>query len=670
MGAKVLETIERSTLVPAEILGKAVADLQAKDPAALNDDQKVAAHLIEAKLITAWQADNLLKGRHKGFFLGNYKLLRHLGSGGMSSVYLAEHKHMRQMRAIKVLPQHRVNDSSYLGRFYREARAAAALDHPNIVRAYDVDNDGDNHYLVMEYVEGTDLQKMVATQGPLSYETAAEYVRQSAEGLSHAHQVGLIHRDIKPANLLVDSRGVVKILDMGLARFSDDEKQASLTQLHDENVLGTADYLAPEQARNSHTVDTRADLYSLGCTLYFALTGHPPFPEGTMAQRLLMHQQTEPAPITNDRPDCPRDLVLICKRMMEKKADERYQTADEVANALERWLSDRGALQGAGAAGARAGGGNRGQNRPDGGRGGDSGRNEPPRLRKAKALEPASPDTLANMGQPTLKGKPAPASSDPNLGDGRNRNVTGESSIKLGKKLPTAKSAPPAAAPPGIRDSGQIQLREGDSNVLGGRGSKKSGSNKGPAAHGKGKSSPRENSGPLIVTAETRKEAEKDPAAAPAPLKPMRRKTSLTTIYILGAVVAIISIALGIGIVMVVMRPKKAPTPPPKQTAPADAADPSAPAADAVQFTLPKAAPAGGAASSLPATGPTTSPAAAKPAGATAPATSPAAAPAAAATPAPATPAPTEMFGLPVRSPPPKSAAPATKKPAAKPSSK
>lgn len=134
------------------------------------------------------------------------------------------------------------------------------------VRAYDVDNDGDNHFLVMEFVEGQDLQKIVDSGGVLPYETAAEYIRQSAAGLSHGHGVGLVHRDIKPANLLVDPKGTVKVLDMGLVRFNDDEKQASLTQMHEENVLGTADYSAPEQARDSHTVDARADIYSLGCT--------------------------------------------------------------------------------------------------------------------------------------------------------------------------------------------------------------------------------------------------------------------------------------------------------------------------------------------------------------------------------------------------------------------
>lgn len=584
MAAKILETIEKSNLVAPEALSKALDELKAQaGEAALEDDNQIVAKLVDAKLITSWQADNLMKGRHKGFFLGNYKLHRHLGSGGMSSVYLAEHKHMRQLRAIKVLPQHRVNDSSYLGRFYREARAAAALDHNNIVRAYDVDNDGDNHYLVMEYVEGNDLQKIIATQGVLSYETAAEYIRQAADGLTHAHHVGLIHRDIKPANLLVDNKGVVKILDMGLARFADDEKQASLTQLHDENVLGTADYLAPEQAINSHTVDSRADLYSLGCTLYFALTGHPPFPEGTMAQRLLMHQQKEPAPLTNDRPDAPRDLVMICKRMMEKRLEERYQTAEEISSALSRWLADRGALSG-GAVGTAARGAGGGGHRPGGGRPDQPGRGEQgPRLMKAKPLDdsssrvPAVTDTIAGAaGQPTVKGAKGKAGSDPSLADPRGKSLTGESSIKLGgKKLPIAKTSSPAA-PGNIRDSGGFSINIGkgnDSDVL--RGGNR------PSA----------------------KDSHKDSAPYEAAKlnKPLRKKSSKSQIYIMGGAVAVISIILGIAIYFVAFGNKssKQPAAGPKQAVTADPM--TAPAANTAVFSLPPSSAATGTAVAAPA---------------------------------------------------------------------
>ncbi|MCA9071525.1 MAG: protein kinase, partial [Planctomycetaceae bacterium] len=265
-----------------------------------------------------------------------------LGKGGMSSVYLAEHVLMRRQCAIKVLPTKRVNDTSYLGRFHREAQAVASLDHPNIIKAYDVDKemekDTEIHFLVMEFVDGRSLQEMVQQDGPLDFQSAAEFIRQSAAGLAHAHHAGMVHRDIKPGNLLIDRNGVVKLLDMGLARFFNDSDEESLTVAHDEKVLGTADYLAPEQALDSHSVDARADIYSLGCTLYFLLTGHPPFTEGTLAQRLMSHQTKQPPPVTDDRPDVPRDLLAILDKMMAKKRDERYQTADEVSDDLADWL--------------------------------------------------------------------------------------------------------------------------------------------------------------------------------------------------------------------------------------------------------------------------------------------------------------------------------------------
>ena len=307
----------------------------------ISDTEMVARRLVEANLITRWQADRMLEGRYKGFFLGKYKLLDHLGTGGMSRVYLGEHVLMQRRVAIKVLPKDRVEDSSYLARFHREAQAAAALDHRNIVRAYDIDNVGDLHYIVMEYVEGRDLQQIVKEEGPMDFVAAAEYIRQAAEGLEHAHRSGLIHRDVKPGNLLVDQKNVVKILDLGLARFVDEQK-ASLTVAFDENVLGTADYLAPEQALDSHSVNARADIYGLGCSLYYLLTGHPPFVGGTLAQRLMMHQKQQPPSILVDRPDAPAELVEICMKMIAKKPADRYQTAAEVARELAAWLVGQG----------------------------------------------------------------------------------------------------------------------------------------------------------------------------------------------------------------------------------------------------------------------------------------------------------------------------------------
>jgi serine/threonine protein kinase len=339
---KFLEMLQRSGLVESSQLSAALRDITSHDGGQLPEvPERIADRLVDANLITRWQVDMLLKGKHKGFFLGKYKLLRQIGRGGMSNVYLAEHVMMKRQVAIKILPPNKTEDSSYLDRFKLEAQAAAKLDHPNIVRAYDTDFDGNTYYLVMEYVEGRDLQTTVQDDGPLDYETAADYVAQAANGLQHAHDAGLIHRDIKPANCLVDRKNTVKILDMGLAKFLQDD-QPSLTIAHDENVLGTADYLAPEQALNSHTVDRRADIYSLGCTLYYLLTGHPPFPQGTLPQRLMMHQTKTPASIYQDRADAPPELVDICMHMMVKAPEDRIQSAILVAQELTDWLAARG----------------------------------------------------------------------------------------------------------------------------------------------------------------------------------------------------------------------------------------------------------------------------------------------------------------------------------------
>jgi serine/threonine protein kinase len=339
---KFLELFRRTGLVEdpqlAETLGEITEQCDGSLPAT---SEELADRIVAAGLLSRWQADNLLQGKHKGFFLGRYKLLGHLGRGGMSNVYLAEHVMMKRRVAIKVLPQNKVEDSSYLARFKLETQAAAKLDHPNIVRAFDTDHEGNTYYLVMEYVDGVDLQAMVQKKGPLDFDTAADYIAQVAQGLQHAHDSGLVHRDIKPANCLVNRKETAKLLDMGLAKFSADDAP-SLTLAHDENVLGTADYLSPEQALNSHTVDLRADIYSLGCTLYFLLTGHPPFPEGTLPQRLMMHQTKSPTSIYKERPDAPRELVDICSRMMVKSPDGRFQSASEVSDELTAYLALRG----------------------------------------------------------------------------------------------------------------------------------------------------------------------------------------------------------------------------------------------------------------------------------------------------------------------------------------
>ena len=336
-----LAGVAQSGLIDGVRLDEVVRDMQ-RHGVDVDDSQILADELIRRNIITPWQSEKLLQGKYKGFVLGRYKLLALLGKGEMSAVYLAEHLMMRRRCAIKVLPANKVKDTSYLGRFQREAQAVAALDCPNIVRAYDVDVEVDNgidiHYLVMEYFEGKDLEKLRAERGELDVVTATDYVRQAAEGLAHAHKAGMVHRDIKPENLLVDAHGVVKILDLGLARLDNGQNIESLTIKHNEKVLGTADYLAPEQAIDSHKVDARADIYSLGCSFYFLLTGHPPFTDGTLVQRLLAHQTRVPPAVQKERPDVPPEVVAVIEKAMAKKADERFQTARDLADALSAWL--------------------------------------------------------------------------------------------------------------------------------------------------------------------------------------------------------------------------------------------------------------------------------------------------------------------------------------------
>ena len=334
-----IDVVKKSKLVDEDALKKTLRRVQKAAGGKLPDEALVIAErCLVDNLLTAWQIEKLLTGKYKGFFLGKFKLLGHIGSGGMSSVYLAEHTRMNDLRAIKVLPKKRVDDSSYLARFQLEAKAIASLNHDNIVRAYDIDNEGDLHYIVMEYVAGDDLQQIVKRSGPMAFEKAADFTAQAARGLQHAHHRGMIHRDVKPANLLVNKEGQVKLLDMGLALLESEEDH-SLTVANNENVLGTADYLAPEQALNSHQVDHRVDIYGLGCTLYFLLTGRPPFNDGTLAQRIIKHQTEMPDDIRTSRADCPGELEGICIKMIQKDPKYRYKDAAAVAEVLEGWLA-------------------------------------------------------------------------------------------------------------------------------------------------------------------------------------------------------------------------------------------------------------------------------------------------------------------------------------------
>jgi serine/threonine protein kinase len=333
-----LDLVLKSAVVEDRRLGAYLEKLRTQGgwPA---DPRQAAALLVRDGLLTNFQAEQILQGKWKRFTIGKYKVLERLGQGGMGSVYLCEHKLMRRRVAVKVLPTAKANDPSSLERFYREARAVAALDHPNIVRAYDIDQDEKLHFLVMEHVDGASLQEIIKKNGPMDVLRACHYIRQAALGLQHAHDAaGLVHRDIKPGNILVDRNGIVKILDMGLARFFYDEEDI-LTKKYDENVLGTADYLAPEQATDSHGVDIRADIYSLGATFYYCLTGRTPFQEGTVAQKLIWHQTRLPKPIRSFRPEVPEGVVAVIDKSMSKDVAARYQSPLEMAEALSEWTT-------------------------------------------------------------------------------------------------------------------------------------------------------------------------------------------------------------------------------------------------------------------------------------------------------------------------------------------
>jgi predicted Ser/Thr protein kinase len=296
--------------------------------------REAARQLVKDGLLTAFQAEQLLAGRYKGFFLlgGQYKVLRPLGRGGMGTVFLCEHRQLDRLVAVKVLPREQARDKVTLERFQREARAAAALDHPNIVRVHDVSPGPGPAFLVMEYAEGKDLQEVLDQRGPVPYRKAVGYALQAAAGLQHAHERGVVHRDIKPGNLLLDRHGVVKVLDMGLARFLD--KDDRLTQDFDTaGVLGTADYISPEQAIASSDVDGRTDIYSLGVTLYTLICGRTPF-GGSAAQKLIAHQVRKALPAHQVRSEVPEALSAVVSRMMAKELNRRYATAAEVIAAL------------------------------------------------------------------------------------------------------------------------------------------------------------------------------------------------------------------------------------------------------------------------------------------------------------------------------------------------
>jgi eukaryotic-like serine/threonine-protein kinase len=339
---ELLEIVAKSGLLKQQMIDRYFRNFSQASPT--TQIQGLLQHLIDNRAITAFHATHLFTGRYKGFFLGGkYKLLAHLGSGGMGEVYLAEQLLLDRLVAIKILKlTNNKNDSAgATQRFFREARAVAALQHPNIAQLFDVSSSGPNPYMVMEYVDGTNMHAVVSEHQPLSVTRAVNYTVQSSRGLEHAHQNGLVHRDVKPGNLIVDRQGIVKVLDLGMARYhSDSSKNGNLTAKYDDNnLIGTADFMSPEQTNNSSAVDERADVYSLGCTLYYLLTGRAPFEDGTIAQKLLWHQVKSPLSLDMFRQDIPQALSRVVDQMMAKDRDRRYQSMTEVRQVLTPWYT-------------------------------------------------------------------------------------------------------------------------------------------------------------------------------------------------------------------------------------------------------------------------------------------------------------------------------------------
>ncbi|MGA2035590.1 MAG: serine/threonine-protein kinase, partial [Thermoguttaceae bacterium] len=298
------------------------------------DAQELARQLVQSKYLTKFQAQEIYQGRAKSLILGNYTLLDKIGEGGMGQVFKAHHRRMERTVAIKMLPKAAMKDAAAVARFQREVRAAAKLRHSNIVAADDADEAGGIHFLVMEYVEGSDLSAVVKKHGPFPVAKAVNYILQAARGLEFAHGEGVIHRDIKPANLLVDKKGIVKILDMGLARIEAPGNAAAQADLTGTGaVMGTVDYMAPEQALSTKHADARADIYSLGCSLHYLLTGKAAYDGDTLMARLLAHRE---APIPSLGADVPEQVQAVFEKMVAKTVEDRYQTMSEVVAALEQ----------------------------------------------------------------------------------------------------------------------------------------------------------------------------------------------------------------------------------------------------------------------------------------------------------------------------------------------
>jgi serine/threonine protein kinase len=333
-----IEILERYRLLEAD----QIAELKGKLPAFSDNPLAVAGELLRRGRLTAYQINRLFRGRAAELVLGRYVLLEPLGVGGIGQVFKARETRLGRLVALKVLRKERMNKPEVIDRFYHEIRAAARLSHPNVIHAYDAEQIGDTHVFAMEYVEGIDLSRFVKRSGSLPAAQACEYVRQAGLGLQHIYESGMVHRDIKPGNLMrADPGNSIKILDMGLARIHEDETEGEADRLARLGVvMGTVDFISPEQALNSRQADIRSDLYSLGCTFYFLLTGQVPFPNEEPMAKLIAHACEIAVPIEQLRAETPLAVCAIVARLMAKRPDERYQTPAELILDLADLFAD------------------------------------------------------------------------------------------------------------------------------------------------------------------------------------------------------------------------------------------------------------------------------------------------------------------------------------------
>jgi serine/threonine-protein kinase len=301
-----------------------------------SDTPGLAKELVRRGWLTVFQVNQLFQAEGQQLVLGPYQITDYLGKGGVSQVFKAWHTGRNCVVALKVIHASLLSKPEAVARFQREMSIVTQLSHPSIVQAFDDTPIGVTHFYAMEFVEGTDLNKLVQLGGPLPIDQACDTIRQVALGLQHAHEKGLVHRDVKPANIVrVAGSTLIKILDMGLTRLRQSVGGSKPEMLTMEGALmGSPDYIAPEQARDARSVDHRADVYSLGCTAYYLLTGKPPFPSGSLLDKIHKHMTAAPPPIASLRPDVPAPVAAIVEKMMAKQPDARYQATAEVANEL------------------------------------------------------------------------------------------------------------------------------------------------------------------------------------------------------------------------------------------------------------------------------------------------------------------------------------------------